>query len=284
MRLKLHILLILLFPCLLYATGDSTRYLTPKDTIFIYTGSTGDKIFEHTIEKKQTLFSLGKFYGLSVEELYFYNTDLEAQSIKLHQKIRVPIPNRAILRYKTADFQPDQYIPVYYVVQRSETMFRISKYHFQMPMEEIMARNNMTSPDLKEGQQLFVGWMSLEGIPEEARAGSLGGPNNRRNNALRKIFERNTYESSLYHSSGAAFWRTNSGEGFDFFALHRSARVNSIIEITNPMKERKVYAKVAGKIPETAYDDDVIIVVSPMVARLLGAKDQRFFVKLRYQK
>lgn len=284
MRTILLFVIILFSVCILRATGDSTQYLTTKDTILLYTGSSGEKIFEHTIERKQTLFSLAKFYGLSVEELYFYNPGLEAQSLKLYQSIRVPIPNQSIIRYKTPDFNEAEHIPVYYTVQKRETMFRISKIVFEMPMNDIMFRNGMSNTDLKEGQRLFIGWMNINGVPEEFRVNGLGGPINRRNNALRKVFLRNSEGKSLKEDSGAALWKKSGGEGSDFYALHRYAPTNSIIEITNPMRKRRVYAKVVGAIPDTAYGDDVKVIVSSAVANLLGVKDKRFFVKIRYQK
>ncbi len=284
MRLNLILLSILLsMPGYVLATGDSTHYLTPQDTIFLHTSVMGEKVFEHTLEKKQTLFSLAKFYGLSVEELYFYNPGLEVQSLKVGQKIQVPVPNRAIVRYRVQNFIESNFVPVYHIVQRGETMFRISRYYYEMPKEIIMQRNGMTSTDLKTGQALQIGWMSLDGIPEEYRSGG-GGPISRRNNALRKVFARNTQGKKLTEDSGAAFWKKSTGEGSDFYALHRYAPVNSIIEINNPMKNRVIYAKVVGRIPDTAYGDDVKVIVSSVVAQLLGAKDRRFFVKIRYQK
>ena len=48
------------------------------------------------------------------------------------------------------------------------------------------------------------------------------------------------------------------------------------------MNKRRVYAKVIGRIPENVYGSDVVVVISPTVAKFLGAKDPRFLVKLRY--
>lgn len=285
MRLHFILLSIMLsIPGYMKATGDSSSYLSPQDTIFLRTSSTGEKLFVHTLEKKQTLFSLAKFYGLSVEELYFYNPGLEVQSLKIGQKIQVPIPNMAIVRYRINTFIESNFVPVYHVVRRGETMFRISRYYYDMPKEIIMQRNGMVTTDLKTGQALQVGWMSLEGIPEEFRGESSGGIISRRNNALRKVFARNTTGKKLTEDSGVAFWKKSTGESSDFYALHRFAPVNSIIEINNPMKNRTIYAKVVGRIPDTAYGDDVKVIVSSVVAKLLGAKDRRFFVKIRHQR
>jgi hypothetical protein len=67
------------------ATGDSLYYLLPTDTVILSIEQYGEKIFTHRLEKKQTLYSLAHFYGLSVEELYYYNPGLKETSAKLHQ-------------------------------------------------------------------------------------------------------------------------------------------------------------------------------------------------------
>lgn len=265
------------------ATGDSISYLTLKDTIFLSIGSYGEKIFEHSLERKQTLFSLSRFYGLSVEELYYYNAGLKERGTSVGQKIRVPIPNRAIKRYRDEGFLSNEHVPIYYIVKKGDTMYRIAKHFFKMPVEELMIRNRLENPALKAGQMLHVGWMHLLGIPEELRHAG-GGPLARRNQAMKKVYLRELGNRREYKGQGVGFWLKNSKEDSDLYALHRYAKVNSVIAIENPMKRRTVYAKVIGKIPDTAYGNDIEVVLSPLSAKLLGAKDSRFFVKVRYRR
>ena len=277
------LILSILPPSNLMATGDSLNYLTLKDTIFLSIGAYNEKVFEHQLEKKQTLFSMAKFYGLSVGEVYFYNPGLSSKSMKVGQKIRIPIPNRAILRYKTEKFDPRTHIPVYYRVKKGDTMYRIYKYYFRMPLEDILDRNELDTYEVKPGQLINVGWMSIEGIPESYRQGG-GGPLAKRNNALKKLYIANAQSKKEREHNGAAAWQKNSQYNSDLYALHRSAPVNSIIAITSPTRRRTVYAKVIGKIPNQAYQTNVIVVVSPLVAKLLGAKDPTFYVEVKYLK
>lgn len=263
------------------ATGDSLRYLLPRDTLFLTVGELNEKFFDHQMERKQTLFSLARFYGLSVEELYYYNPGLKEKSVLVGQSIRIPIPNRAIKRYKDKSFIATKHVQVYYVVKKGDTMFRICRQYFRMPMEEIMERNKLVSTDLKEGQKIQIGWVSLEGVPEEYRQ-YTGDPNSRRNEIMYRIFTREGKDKKEKDGQGVAYWQKNSREDSDFYALHRQAAVNSVIAVTNPMSNRTVYVKVIGKIPDTVYGDDVVVVLSPIAAKLLNAKDPRFFVKVKY--
>ena len=263
------------------ATGDSLSYLTAKDTIFLSIGAFEEKFFEHFMAPKQTLYSLAQFYGLSVEELYYFNPGLKDQTVKIGMPIRVPIPNAAIKRYMESGFRPNENVPVFYVVKKGDTLFRIAKVYFRMPIELVMARNNLADYSLKEGQQLHVGWISVFGVPDSLRQ-HAGGPLARRNAALRKIYQYESVNKRQYDSQGVAVWQKESKEDSDLYGLHSYAPKNSIIEVLNPMNNRTVYVKVIGKIPLTAYRDEVTVILSPLAAKLLGAIDPRFFVKIKY--
>ncbi len=275
---------LLLLPLMSHAgTGDSLHYLTAKDTIFLGVDGFNEKYLEHIIQPKQTLYSLARFYGLSVEELYFYNPGLKDQPVAPGMAVRVPIPNRAIRRYPTGNFSPKEFAPAFYVVKKGDTMYRISKVYFKMPVEDLMERNRLPDHTLREGQYLHVGWLSIHGVPDSLRAYS-GDPLSRSNNALRKIYQHEMSGKKEYEHQGAAIWKTDSREDSGLYAMHRFAPANSIIAVTNPMSKRTVYAKVIGRIPDTAYKDEVVVVLSPLAAKALGAIDPRFFVRVKYHR
>ncbi|MCP3929930.1 MAG: LysM peptidoglycan-binding domain-containing protein [Bacteroidetes bacterium] len=262
-------------------TGDSLNYLTAKDTVFLNMGLYQEKIFQHKLAKKQTLFSLAQFYGLNLTELYAYNPALKNRIPSIGQVIRIPIPNKAILRYKPADYHPYLYVPVCYKVKKGDTMFRISRYFFRMPMDTILSRNGLSSFDLKMGQIVLIGWMKITGIPDDIRE-ITGGPLQKLNKTYKRKFIRESYFKKEREHQGVAFWQKDMSLQTDFYALHRKAPLNSIISVTNPMKKRTVFVKVIGKIPDSAYRNDVVVVLSPTEAKILGAKDSRFFVKVKY--
>jgi hypothetical protein len=82
---------------------------------------------------------------------------------------------------------------------------------------------------------------------------------------------------------GIAIWNQSSSNSKNMFVLHPTAAVGSFIEITNPMLNKTVQAKVIGNIPPRTYTDDVSIVVSPRVAKMLGVVDRRFAVTVKYR-
>ena len=261
------------------ATGDSTKYLTAKDTLFITLDeTTGEKIFEHRIAARQTLYSLARFYGLNEEELYPYNPKLKSNKVGIGQIVRVPIPNAAIKRFKGANFKQWNYAPIMFLVKKGDNLYKISQTLFHMPIDSVVKWNKLPNATIKPGQLLHVGWMSLGGVPDtirQIRKGSV----DVRSKMLSSHFEK---QKKSVEERGAAFWNIKGNAKTDLYCLHRTAKVGSIIAITSTMNNRTAYAKVIGKIPANAHGAETVLIVAPSVAKLLGAKDEKFFVKIRY--
>lgn len=282
------------FVCLLFCwlpwmsgatTGDSLHYLTPKDTIFLTLDYFGEKIFQHRLAPKQTLFSLARFYGLHLEELYAYNPGLKENlsSLEVGAPIRIPIPNRAILRFLSPYDNPAEYIPVIYRVKKGDTVYRICKNYFKIPADTLLARNHLSSIDLSLHQPLHVGYMSILGIPDSLRQGR-GGPLWSQSQENRLTYLAVGQQKREAFSQGIAHWdpeeEINTGE---LVVLYRNAPINSYVAITNPMFNRTVYARVIGSVPKQ-HGPDVITVVPPAIAKMLGAIDPNFYVQVRYLK
>lgn len=192
------------------------------------------------------------------------------------------MPNAAIKRYKTKNFDPKTHAPIYYVVQHGETLFGIAKRNFEMPVDTILKRNNLSSPKIRPGQLLFMGWMGTEGIKPEWR----GNKPPVANDALRDEFEKERTKNSnkLTEAQGVCFWQKDAQyQGGDLYALHRLAAIGSIIAVTNGMTQRTVYAKVIGRIP-AGVERGAEVILSPAAAKKIGAVDPRFFVKIKYFK
>ncbi len=261
------------------ATADPLTYLTAKDTLFITLDeTTGEKIFEHHIAPKQTLYSLARFYGLNEEELYPYNPKLKSNIVGIGQIVRVPIPNAAIKRFKGADFKKWEYAPIMIMVKKGDNLFKIARTMFHMPVDSVVKWNNLPNTNIKPGQVLQIGWMSLDGVPDEIRNARRGAVDVR-SKMLSAYFEK---QKKSVEERGAACWNAKGNSKTDLYCLHRIAKVGSIVAVTSTMSNRTVYAKVIGKIPENAYGYETVVIVAPSVAKMLGAKDEKFFVKIRY--
>jgi len=261
-------------------TGDSLNYLTPQDTIFLSTGNYGQKVFVHEMEPNQTLYSLSRFYGLTLDELYFYNPKNEGGRYGVGSRIKIPIPNRSIIRYRPKDYADSLYVPLYYVIKRGETMYHVAQRLFKLPIDTLMDRNNLIEPVLSVGHKLRIGWMSVKGVPDNHRQ-FKGHPLWKKSYTYRKKYNTEKRRKKEYSRRGPAVYIAGTKSTSDLIVMHKYAPIGSIVQITNPMKRRTVYAKVVAKTPST-YDVGVEIVVSPRVGKMLGARDKRFYVKTKY--
>lgn len=277
---KWHLLSLLFLPLSTKAVPtDSIKYLTLKDTLFIaLDDKSGEKIFEHKIQKGQTLYSLARFYGLNEEELYPYNPNLKSNTVSIGQVIKVPIPNSAIKRFKGDNFKRWKFAPVSFKVKKGDNLYKIAKTLFHMPVDSVVKWNNLPNQTIAPGQVLHVGWISLEGVPDSIR--------NLRKGAIdlkkKELEAKYNAQKKLTEEKGAAFWQVKGNPNTHYYCLHRQAKPGSIISITNGMNFKTIYAKVIGKIPDSQFGNEVILIVSPSVAKQLGAKDEKFFVKIRY--
>jgi LysM repeat protein len=262
-------------------TGDSTKYLTMKDTLFISLDErTGEKVFDHKIAPKQNLYRLARFYGMNEEELFPYNTALKSNVVSIGQVVRIPIPNPAIKRFKGDNFKRWKYAPIVIIVKKGDNLFNIAKRMFRMPVDSVMKWNNITTQNVAVGTRLQVGWMSLDGVPDSIRSMRKVGAAEIRSKMLASYF---TKQKKGKEESGAAFWQLKGNPKTDLYCLHRTAKTGTVVAIQNTMNQKVVFAKVIGRMPENVYGHETIVVVAPSVAKLLGVKDEKFFVKIKYQ-
>ena len=274
------ILLIFLLPLTAHASwGDSTKYLTLKDTLFITLDEkSNEKIYLHKITKGQNLYSLARFYGLNEEELFPYNPTLKSNTVGIGQLIRVPIPNASIKRFKGDNFKRWKYAPIAFKVKKGDNLFKIAKTLFHMPIDSVVKWNNLPNQTISPGQLLHVGWISLDGVPDSIRTLRKGTVDLKK----KQLEDNFTKQKKTVEQRGAAFWQKKGNQNTDYYCLHRNAKIGSTISIMNGMNFKTIFAKVIGKIPDNAYGNEVVIIVAPSVAKQLAAKDEKFFVKIKY--
>lgn len=251
--------------------------LNSKDSLLL-TVESGKKFIHHPIKPKQTLFSISRYYNIDLEELFEYNPAFKDDpTLRVGSRVKIPIPNKAIKRFKAQGFVPSQNTAIYYVVQAGDNLYQISKRYFEMQVDSVAKRNHLKNNSIHPGQRLLMGWMGTEGIHADWRP-------------VRQFAESDALKSQFgddkknkVSAQGVCFWLKDSKEKGALYALHREAVVGSIISVNNPMSNRTVYAKVIGRIPE-GYERNIEVILSPEAARRLGARDPRFFVKTKYSK
>lgn len=247
----------------------------------------GQKYLLHTIRSGQTLYSIKKFYAIDLSDIYYSNPNLETNGLKVGQKIRIPLVNKAIKRFMGVNFVDTSYIPIYYKIRPNETMYRVSRVYFRVPSDILRSRNQLLSDNLTKNQVLHIGWISKTGIPDSLKgftglSGVLGEESQKNKYRYETKFNGKN-EKTL---QGTACW----DKAMDLSAKNKLYVMCSyvpkggIVKLENPMTNRQLYAKVVAAKPENSFTQKSLVVLTPTVAQALGGLDSRFYVKISYCK
>ena len=258
-------------------TTDTIPSLIPQDTVFI--NATDDNNFTcvHKIEKSETLYSISKHYGLTLNDLYFFNPNIVGNLISPGQKLNIPLPKKSILRFQSKNVNRDTYYALCYVVKKGDTAYNIARTRFKMPVDTLLERNSVITHNLDVGQVLHVGYLKKSGIPSNHHNFNTN-PDWNEERLKELAYKKGTSDREEFDESGAAYLKKELKDRAGHSVLHRTAKIRSFITIKNPMNGKTVRAKVLGRIPKSVHTNDVIVVVSRQTAKALGAKDNRFFV------
>jgi len=278
---------LIFIPLFLLSQDNPTSYKIDQDYLLVAVGPNAQKTINHVLRENQTLYSLSRFYGVSLEDLYYYNPGLQTKALTVNQTISIPVSNRAIVRKFDQSLDRSKHVPLYYVVRQGETVYTISRTYFRMAPELFLRNNQTESSSLAIGDTLFVGWLPIEGITKnQSRRSSVKAFYSKENEPLKNQYAKTAESNTPESEAGIAFWQmSGTAKGkTNFYVLHRTAKRGSIVKIINPMTGRTLFAKVTGSIPESSYDPAIKIVVTPSLAKALGALDRKFHVKISYFK
>ncbi|WP_253271252.1 LysM peptidoglycan-binding domain-containing protein [Saprospira grandis] len=259
--------------------------LYPEDSVFV--DINGGRVYLlHQVKHKQTLYSMKNFYQIKLADLYYCNPGLSKRSLKVGEKLRIPISAKAILRNKPRPYIDSNYVKVYYQVKANETLWRVARKHFNMPVELLQNRNQLSSAVLYEGQRLQVGWFSLKGVSDSlSKHTGLDGALAEENRKWRKKYEMGLMRGKTEKmEEGRACWpkyEQLSQQTNGLYVLYDGAQTGDVILIENPMIERRIYAKVLGPVPDTPFARGSIVMLSPISAQALGILDAQAYVKIR---
>nr|MBS0037336.1 LysM peptidoglycan-binding domain-containing protein [Saprospiraceae bacterium] len=261
--------------------------LTGQTEWVVFINSDQTIITTHTIQSGETLYSISRNYNLSVEELSEANSSIDFSALRVGSQLNIPLSDQKISPTKPSG----DYAGLNLEIIPGQTLFAISQAS-GLSIDEIQNLNDLEGTELSLGRAIQLGYYSFaaqntrSGIETEVALEKK--PSNQIEEKHREILpldnkeDKKEVELTFHHDRGVAVWNEEWKSTSGFYVLHRSAPINSIIEIENPMFNRRAFGKVSGRIPASLYSSDVILIVSDGLARHLGVIDPRFFVKVRY--
>ncbi len=115
-----------------------------------YTPPEGEASNYYIVKKGDTLYSIAREYGVSVDELKKAN-NLQSNNLTIGMSLMIP------------EFDDEVQNEEYYIVKAGDTLYKIAGL-YGMTVNELKALNNLTSNNLSIGQRLRVVSESLPSI------------------------------------------------------------------------------------------------------------------------
>lgn len=265
----------------------------------------------HVVEASQTLFSISRIYDVSVEDIKKWN-NLANNDLNVGQTLVIyrggkgpastaPVATNSNIPSKDEIQKTDSGKIVHKVVP-SQTLFAISQL-YGVSVDEIKQWNNLKDNTLEVGRLLIIKadskphpHKSIEApretvdIEEQEKVVRL---DNQIENAPKPDSERvetKKPETRKENSSGfkkvvelglAEIIESNT-DTKKYVALHRTAPIGTIMQVTNEMNNQNVFVRVIGKLPDTGANDKVLIKLSKPAFERLGAVNDRFPAEISY--
>ena len=264
----------------------------------------GDKYFViHKVASGQTLYSLARRYGTTVSDIKAKNAEL-VDELKVGQTINIPygkpmgqpeMPSKSAQQATKSN--------VSHTVDAGETLFSISQ-QYNVDVNDLKKLNGLTSNALAVGQTLKISLANTVKAQEtvlkpikvdvktevelaEVKEGESTVPKilSTEKNIIVTSRTRDEYNGTAFEEiveDGQAELIVEGEPSTKFLALHKTAKVGTVIKVRNRMNDLTVYVRVVGQIPKTADNEKIIIKLNKRAYDQLKALDNRFLVELSY--
>lgn len=251
----------------------------------------GDKI--HKVAAKETLFSISRLYDVSVDEIKTWN-NLKDNALSLGQELVIKKKAAA-----TTTLPATQSMKGVHTVAGKETLYSIAR-QYNISVQQLREWNSLTADEVKIGQTLFVTQPmyqkpEIKTQPEvvvkpevkEEPAVTIVKPETKTQPEIKETTIRiseNVAGTDEVKEGGLAELIEGTDGNRKYLALHRTAKVGTILKVRNELNNREVFVRVAGPLPNIGANSNVILKISKSAYDRLGAIDPRFRVEVTYYK
>ncbi|MBS1680174.1 MAG: LysM peptidoglycan-binding domain-containing protein [Bacteroidetes bacterium] len=215
----------------------------------------------HKVAAKETLFSISRLYGVSVDELKNWN-NLKDNALNIGQDLLIQ-KKTLVAETKPVEIKPTEVKAGRgtHKVAEKETLFSIAQT-YGTTMQQLRTWNNLASDEVKPGQIIYV----IQPITEAAQT-----PAPEIKNTLLVI------GSEEIHEKGMALLMEISGGDRKYLAQHKTAKPGTIMKVRNESTQREVFVRVVSVLNPT---EDALVKISKSAYDKLGATDARFPVEI----
>ena len=251
-----------------------------KDTVFIGYNE-GKYYLSHPVKKEDNLSSIASYYGISLSAIRDLN-GMTDSPMKANKTIKIPIPYNSVKSpVQHSSLEKYNYIPLFYKIKKGDTVYRLFRIYFPRDSNEIKKINLIKNNVLKIDSKLLIGYFPVQPNIKSSADNAL--QINRKKDTLSLTSDKS--KNVLVKVSGAAKTFDSLFEKTEYpYILSNKIPEHSVVEITNPMSNKKITGKVIGKIPPGKYPLDILLLLAKNDASDLGFLDLKFFVSVKYYK
>lgn len=116
--------------------------------------STDEDAVTHTVEPKETLFSISKQYNVSIAELKAWN-NLSNNNLEVGQQLTIYPSESTSQKQSSIVVDSETQENTYYVVKSGDSLYKIAQQH-GMTVEELKTLNDLSTNTIRVGQRLTV--------------------------------------------------------------------------------------------------------------------------------
>ena len=163
MQYKFTFILLLLWTTGAYSQQISNPLFDQGSEVLIDRLPENEFYYTHIFQQGQTVYSLAKTFKASVSQIYSMNNLTAKSSINIGQTVKVPFSLNALYTEKSSSvLSINKFVPVYYVAQPKETLYRIGKIYFGQEVSTFSKRNKINGTAIYKGQKLLIGWLPID--------------------------------------------------------------------------------------------------------------------------
>ena len=208
---------------------------------------------EHVVKEKETLYSISKQYGVSLDDLRAWN-HLEDNNIKIGSILLIKSEN---------------------TLNKNETTTKPEIVEIKKPV------TSDPIPVIKEQEKEKI----APPLPTPVTKPVINNRVENTNQSYESIFIEDMKTGKEHRASrGTIAWiaTDNANISDSYFALHKTAPVGTIIKITNLVNKRVAFVKVIGKLPETSENLNVMLRLSGGAKNALLLNGEKAYVEMEY--
>lgn len=115
----------------------------------------------HVVAPKESYYSLARLYNLPAGTLATFNNSNLQTGLRIGQRLKIPLTQQNFDQQGSKDAS-ETLVPLYHVVAKNETLFRVGNNHNKVPLTAIKEWNNLANDNLEAGAALVVGHLKIK--------------------------------------------------------------------------------------------------------------------------